>query len=143
MKKTIFIIIAIILTVPAFSQQKGDTIISNNPANLKLKVLYFHITNRCHTCISIEAGVRKTLYDNFLNQLETGVIELYVLNCELPGTQELVKKYDAYGATLALTPYTNGQEQKTEDITGWAFQKVHSQEIFISELMQKINGYIK
>jgi hypothetical protein len=143
MKKIILIIIAIILTFPAFSQQNGDTIISSNPANLKLKVFYFHITNRCHTCTSIEANVRKTINENFLNQLETGTIDLYIMNCELPENQFLVKKYDAYGATLALTSYTNGKEQKTEDLTNWAFQKIHSPEVFISELKSKIEEYLK
>ncbi|MEI6766819.1 MAG: nitrophenyl compound nitroreductase subunit ArsF family protein [Bacteroidota bacterium] len=143
MKKVTLIIIALILTFPAFSQQNGDTIISNNPANLKLKVYYFHITNRCHTCISIETNIRKTINENFLNQLETGIIDLYIMNCELPENQTLVKKYDAYGATLALTSYTNGKEQKTEDLTNWAFQKIHSSDVFVTELKLKIEDYLK
>lgn len=143
MKRTIFIIIAIIITFPAFSQQKGDTIISNNPANLKLKIFYFHITNRCNTCRGIEANVRKTLNENFGNHLETGVLDLYILNCELPENQDLVKKYDAYGATLAITSYTNGKEQKTEDLTNWAFKRAHSPDVFVTELKAKIEEYIK
>jgi hypothetical protein len=144
MKNLTFIIIAVILSLQACGQQKDtDTIISNNPKNLKLKVLYFHITNRCNTCRSIEANVRKTLDDHFLNEVETGVIDLYVMNCELPENQELVKKYDAYGATLAFSAYINGVEQKPEDLTNWAFQKTHSPEIFISELKTKIEAYIK
>jgi hypothetical protein len=144
MKNLTFIIIAVILSLQACGQQKDtDTIISNNPKNLKLKVLYFHITNRCNTCRSIEANVRKTLNEYFLNDIETGVVDLYVMNCELPENQDLVKKYEAYGATLALTSYMNGKEQKSEDLTNWAFQKVHDQEIFISELKTKIDEYLK
>jgi hypothetical protein len=145
MKKIAFLIIAAIISLQAYAQQQkdNDTIISNNPANLKLKVLYFHITNRCNTCRSIEANVRKTLEDHFKNEVETGIIDLYVMNCELPENQLLVKKYEAYGATLAVTSYRKGKEQKTEDLTTWAFQKTHSPEIFIGELKSKIEEYLK
>lgn len=145
MKKIASILFILFLACQAFGQQviDNDTIISNNPVNLKLKVLYFHITNRCNTCRGIEAKVRKTLDEQFKNELETGVIDFYVMNCELPENQDLVKKYDAYGATLALTSVQNGKEQKTEDLTNWAFQKTHDPALFIEELGTKIKNYIK
>ena len=143
MKKISAIAILFIVSLQVFCQRSADTVISNNPNNLKLKVFYFHITNRCHTCYSIEANIRKTLTDYFKNKVDTGIIDLYILNCELPENKFLVKKYDAYGATLALTPYQNGYEMKTEDLTGWAFQKASKPEIFISELKIKIEENIK
>lgn len=144
MKNFSFILLALFLTLQACgqTQKDTDTIISNNPANLKLKVLYFHITNRCNTCRSIEANVRKTLDEQFKNEVETGVIDFYVKNCELPENIELVKKYEAYGATLAVTVMQNGKEQKSEDITNWAFQKAHDPEVFVRELTEKIKTYI-
>jgi hypothetical protein len=143
MKKIIVLITGVLLTLQGFAQKDNDTIIANNPANLKLKVLYFHITNRCNTCRSIEANIRKTLNDHFKNEMETGVVDLYVLNCELPENKDLVKKYDAYGATLALTAVQKGKEIKTEDLTTWAFQKAHSPEVFVAELKSKIEDFLK
>jgi len=143
MKKITIIAVFTIISFQLFAQKSNDTIISNNSKNLKLKVLYFHITNRCNTCFSIEKYVRQTIDSNFANQLELGIIDLYVLNCDLPENQELVKKYEAYGATLAITPYINGKEGKSEDLSNWAFQKVHKPEIFMEELKTKINEQIK
>jgi len=143
MKKLAIISVLLIISLNIFAQKSNDTIISNNPQNLKLKVLYFHITNRCNTCISIEKYVRQTIDSNFANQLELGIIDLYVTNCDLPENQELVKKYEAYGATLAITPYINGKEGKSEDLSNWAFQKVHKPEVFMEELKSKINESIK
>lgn len=143
MKKLSIIFISLMLSLNSFSQQTGDTIISNSTANLKLKVFYFHITNRCNTCISIETNVRKTIFENYKTQIDSGLINLYILNCELPENLDLVKKYEAYGATLAITPYKKGVELKTEDLSNWAFKTVHDPDVFISELKKKINEQIK
>jgi C4-dicarboxylate transporter len=143
MKKTIILLIMIISVMTLHAQSSGDTIIANNPKNLKIKVYYFHITNRCSSCKAIEANVRKTLNDNFLNQMETGVIDLYILNCELPENKEIAKKYDAYGATLAYTTFSKGKEVKSEDLTSWAFKKAHDPLIFVLELKTQIEELIK
>lgn len=143
MKKLAIITFLLSFALNAWSQHSKDTIISNNPLNLKLKVYYFHITNRCNTCISIEKYVRQTIDNNFAKQLELGIVDLYILNCELPDNRDLVKKYDAYGATLAITSLVNGKEDKSEDLTGWAFKKVHEPDIFIAELKSKIEEFLK
>ena len=145
MKNLTFLTIALFLTLQSFGQMQedNDTIIANNPPNLKLKVFYFHITNRCNTCRSIESNVRATLKENFGYELENGVIDLYVLNCELPENQMLVEKYEAYGATLVITSFLNGTEQETEDLTAWAFKRVYDPGVFKEELTEKINVYIK
>ena len=152
--KTIFIAFAITLSSALSYGQVKDSITTNKNkdsittdkntgAELKLQVYYFHITNRCHTCISIENELRKTLLTNFKNKLDSGIIRFASVNCELPENEWLVKKYDAYGPTLALTKYRSGKELKKEDMTTWAFSKVHSPDVFAKELSQKINELIK
>jgi hypothetical protein len=143
MKQIAVIFLGLVLSLQACAQKDTDTIIANNPAKLKLKVLYFHITNRCNTCRSIEANVRKTIDSLFIKELATGVVDLYVMNCEAPENKMMVDKYEAYGATLAFSAYVNGAEQKPEDLTNWAFQKVHTPEVFITELKEKIEEKIK
>ena len=143
MRNILLLLTGILLSMQAMAQQDTDTIISNNPQNLKLKVLYFHITHRCNTCRSIEANVRKTIDTHFKSALENGIIDLYIVNCELPENKELSVKYEAYGATLALTTHLNGSEGKTEDLTSWAFKKAHDEGLFVAELSSKIEKLIK
>ena len=142
MKTITSILFAIILSFQCHAQVSADTVIANNPKNLKVKVLYFHITNRCHTCFSIEAAVRKTMNENFKAELDSGIIDLYIVNCELPENKTISKKYDAYGATLAITKIT-GYKEKTEDLTNFAFSKIHDEAIFVSELKLKIQELLK
>ncbi|MBK7094217.1 MAG: hypothetical protein IPH57_03810 [Saprospiraceae bacterium] len=73
MNKSIFIMLILFLyNYASFSQTVGDTIISNNPQNLKLKVYYFHITDRCSACYSIEENLRATLFTNFKKEIKKG-----------------------------------------------------------------------
>ncbi len=144
MKKILFSITLSFLSVLSFGQAK-DSITTDKNINSKLKVqvYYFHLTNRCHTCMSIESELRKTIDSLFKTELDSGIIRFAALNCELPENADLAKKYDAYGATLALTEYRNSKEIKKEDITSWAFSKVHFPEVFSKELKQKINEFLK
>ena len=142
MKSINIILFLLIFSIQGFAQQSNDTVISNNTKNLKVKVLYFHITNRCHTCFSIEAAVRKMINENFKNELNNGTIDLYILNCELPENKTISEKYEAYGATLAVTKMDGGKE-KTEDLTNFAFAKIHDENVLISELKSKISELLK
>lgn len=142
MKLLTSIFLGLFLCLHGFAQQSRDTIISNDTSKLKVKVLYFHITNRCNTCYSIEAAVRKTIDENFKTELDSGIVDLYILNCELPENKVISEKYQAYGATLAVTK-VDGIKEKTEDLTNFAFSKIHDQDIFVSELKSKILVLLK
>jgi hypothetical protein len=144
MKKSLIILIMFLTTgINGFSQTVGDTLISNNPKNLRLKVYYFHITDRCSSCYDIEKNVRATIFSHFTKELKKGVIDLHILNCELPENQKLVKKYTAYGSTFAITKFTDGKELTTEDLSAWAFKKSGNKKVFIKELRKIINSNLK
>ena len=143
MQKITLLFLGIILSFSAFSQNVGDTIVANNPAKLKVKVLYFHITDRCNTCMSIEKNVRKTVLENFKIQLDNGEVDLYIVNCELPANKTLSEKYNAYGSTFAITTYKDGKELNTEDLSNWAFKKAPLQDVFVSELKDKLTKLLK
>ena len=142
MKTISTLLFVFILSFQGLSQSKGDTVISNDTTKLKLKVLYFHITNRCNTCRSIEAAVRKTVNENFKTELDSGILALYIINCELPENKVISEKYYAYGATLAVTKIIGGKEA-IEDITNFAFAKIHDEDVFVTDLKMKITELIK
>jgi hypothetical protein len=144
MNKNIFIVLILFLyNYASYSQTVGDTIISNNPKNLKLKVYYFHITDRCSACYSIEENLRVALFTHFKKEIKKGLIDLYILNCELPENQKLVKKYNAYGSTLVVTEYKNGKELETEELSAWAFKKSGNKKVFVKELRKKLNDHLR
>ena len=142
--KKILIATLIVIANTSFAQIK-DSITTDKNANdtLKLQVLYFHITNRCHTCISIESEIRKTLLENYKGKIDNGMIRFASINVEDSAYLWLANKYETGGASLFLTKYTKGKEGQKEDMTSWAFQKIHSTEDFDKELEEKINEFLK
>jgi hypothetical protein len=144
MKKIILLIAISILTSVSYGQTKETVTNSSNiNTNLKLQIYYFHLTNRCHTCTSIEAEVRRNLDSLFTNDLNSEVLRFAVLNCEAKENEALARKYDAYGATLAFTVYKDGKELKKIDLSNWAFSKINKPEIFSAEFKQKIEEIIR
>jgi thiol-disulfide isomerase/thioredoxin len=133
-----------IITSMSYGQIKESVTTEKNiNANLKLQIYYFHLSNRCHTCTSIEAELRKVLESFFTKELNAEILRFAVLNCEAKENEALAKKYDAYGATLAFTIFKDGKEIKKIDLTNWAFSKVNKPDVFASELKQKIEEIIR
>lgn len=136
--KKFFFLFTLSLFLSGFAQQ-----VVKPTEKTKLLVYYFHITHRCNTCFKIENTTRKVLETYFPRELADGIIIFQTFNCELPENKKLVEKYQAYGATLALTSVINGKEAKIEDITDFAFSKIHEESKFIQGLRDKISQYLK
>lgn len=129
---------ALLISASSFAQTDQDI-----NTKTKLLVYYFHITNRCQTCTKIEAVTKKILDESYKTEIENGTIIFKSFNVDLKENKDLVKKYEAYGATLAFTPIVSGTEAGIDDLTGMAFSKINSETVFTQELKNKIDGYIK
>lgn len=143
MKKIIFILIILIMYSCSYSQNKKKNNNAEKSDKHKLEVVYFHITHRCPTCISIENNVKKTLHTYFSKEVDDGVIKLTVLNVDDEKNNAISEKYAAFGSALFLTKNLNGKETIT-DITNFAFQNSKNRpDKFIEGLKDKIIETLK
>ncbi len=140
MKRVISIFSIMMLACIAFTQNKTVKNFSSKPL---LEVYYFHITNRCPTCISIEANTKKTLETYFSKEVKDGKIKLIILNVDDEKNKAISEKYAAFGSALFLTKKVSGKETTT-DMTNFAFQNSRNRpEKFIEGLKDKINENLK
>jgi hypothetical protein len=134
MKTILLFLCAIIASVSLNAQTSTKPIV---------EVYYFHATNRCATCNSIEANTRKTLETNFAKELKEGKIKFTVLNSDDEKNKALCEKYEAYGATLILVRFNNGKEA-SENLTNFAFSYSRNQpEKFMDGLKLKLDQMLK
>jgi len=112
-------------------------------AQTKLLVYDFHLTNRCATCQKIEEVTVETLNTFYKAQIDSSIIVFKTFNCELEENAELVKKYMAYGSTLALTRIMPDGKEVIVDITDLGFSKIGKPELFVEKLREKIDELMK
>ncbi len=122
------------------SKQKTAALTENS--NLKLQIYYFHSTNRCPTCNSIEENVKKVIESDYKNELDRGIINFTALNIDEVQNKALVEKYLVYGSALHLVKIDNGTE-KDNDLTDYAFSySRNNPEFFMKGIKDTITYFI-
>ncbi len=114
---------------------------ANNDKDNYIAVYDFHNEHRCVTCLAIEKATKEVLNDTFKKNLDDGTIVFELYNCEAPENRKLAEEYFAFGTTLAITVFKDG-EKEIDDITNWAFETVKGDN-YKKELIEKLNIALK
>jgi hypothetical protein len=84
----------------------------------KIKVYYFHATNRCPTCLACEQICFETLQQDFKKELDNGTIFFKAVNIDEAQNKALVEQYRIMFSTLLFID-RNGN---ITDLTDKAFE---------------------
>jgi len=126
-------LLIVILFIPALlSCRQSQSNQSKTNSNAKLEVLYFHVTERCPACLSIENNTKKVLDDNFKTQMDNGIIKFTSYNIEEKTNKSLVEKYQISYLTLLII---KSDGTKT-DFTNTAFQYADAKPAKFEELLK-------
>jgi hypothetical protein len=132
MKK--YLILLAIVSLPAWIQLKAQDVAKEQPP--KVEVYYFHGTMRCPTCLAVEDQTRKTLDENFAEEMKSGTVKLQVLNLEEKENKALTEKFEIGWSSLILfVPESGKSVNLTED--AFANARAHPDD-FRLELEKKI-----
>jgi len=138
MKKSSLLFIALLLSVFAFGQVE-----SAESNKTKIDIFYFHRTDRCATCISIEENTNATLETHFASEVKEGVITFRSVNFEDDVDIEIIEKYKADGPSLFLTKVKKGKES-TKNLTDFALENSrYNPEKFNKGLRDNINKMLR
>jgi hypothetical protein len=135
--KKLFILLAIV-SLPAWMQLNAQDVASGEKP--KVEVYYFHATMRCPTCLAVEEQTRKTLDENFAEELKAGTVMLTVLNLEEKENKALTEKFEIGWSSLILFVPESG---KSVNLTEDAFANARSHpEDFRAELEKEIKSLV-
>jgi hypothetical protein len=132
MRKILGISLPIILITAFLSCRQSSANHTQTDSNVKLEVLYFHVTERCRTCLSIENNTKKVLDDNFKTQMDNGIIKFTSYNIEKKENKSLIEKYQISYLTLLLI---RSDGTKT-DFTNAAFKYAEAKPEEFEELLK-------
>ncbi len=82
----------------------------------KVFAYYFHSTQRCHTCLTMQAYAEQVLKDGFSAALESGEFEWRAVNVDEPRHEHYVKDYELIASALVMVDTEGGQVKRSKKL---------------------------
>ncbi len=100
------------------TESKTDSTKAETPPEISSKVIayYFHTTRRCVSCKKIEAYSREAIETGFAEALESGALELLILNTDKPEYKHFLDDYQLYTKSLVLSKIEDGEETEWKNL---------------------------
>ena len=87
----------------------------------RVDVIYFHVNQRCPTCLCFEKQVNHVIDAYFSDEINSGKLTYKVLNAQQVQNADIARKYGAVGSQLFINKVVDGQDNITDiqDIWNW------------------------
>ena len=87
----------------------------------RVDVIYFHVNQRCPTCLCFEQRVNHIIESDFGDEMSSGKLTYKVLNAQQVQNAEIARKYGAVGSQLFINTVVNGEDhiKDIQDIWNW------------------------
>jgi hypothetical protein len=82
----------------------------------KLIAYYFHRTQRCSTCLKMEAYAEDALRAGFPEAFTSGELEWRAVNIELPKNEHFIQEYELAASALVMAWFENGEQKQWRDL---------------------------
>lgn len=77
---------------------------------------YFHGTQRCHTCLTMEAYARGALKERLSDALQSGQLQFRSVNVDETANEHFVKEYDLYASALVLVEMAGDEVKRSKKL---------------------------
>jgi hypothetical protein len=87
----------------------------------RVDVIYFHVNQRCVTCLCFEQQVNHVIEAYFGDAITSGKLTYRVLNLQKAENTTIARKYGAVGSQLFINTVVNGKDhiEDIQDIWNW------------------------
>ncbi|MCE5310073.1 MAG: nitrophenyl compound nitroreductase subunit ArsF family protein [Acidobacteriales bacterium] len=116
---------------------------TSRPGGRRVVAYYFHATQRCATCRSIESQSGEAITTTFASELARGTLEWRPVNVQLPQNRHFVQDYQLFTRSLVLVEFKAGRQvrykvlEKTWELVG---NKTALQEYVVREVRAMLGG---
>jgi len=104
------------VTVPAApaNNQQAPAVAAN-----RVDVIYFHVTQRCVTCLCFEEHINTVIDKYFKDAIAGGKLTYRVLNAQKPENKAVATQYGAVASQLFINVIINGKDNITDIQEVW------------------------
>ena len=121
-------------------QEQPDSNIFSGQAD-RVDVVYFHRTQRCHTCRYAEEQTLYTLETYFKDELASGKVTFQSINVQDEANADIVKKYGAYTSSLFINTIKDGTDHIKEATD--VYSLIGKDDAFAKTVKNKIEKSLK
>lgn len=104
----------------------------------RVEVVYFHRTQRCHSCLYAEEQIIVTLNTHFTDELRDGAVTFASIDIQDEANAGVIEKYGAYSSQLFITTATGDTETTIEVIEFW--NHIDDDEGFAQLIISRVNS---
>ncbi|HNX20754.1 MAG TPA: nitrophenyl compound nitroreductase subunit ArsF family protein [Bacteroidales bacterium] len=137
MKKTVLFLALFIGIFSSFQSVQAQNQTDSVP---KIRIYYFHATNRCATCLACENVCLETLQAEFQKELDSKIIIFEPINIEEEQNKSLVVQYKIQFSTLLFVD----QKGNVTDLSDKAFENAienpaEYKKIIVNQVLKMLN----
>lgn len=126
------------------NESKTDSSKAETPPEISSKVIayYFHSTRRCVSCRKIEAYSREAIEKGFAEALESGELELLILNTDETEYKHFLDDYQLYTKSLVLSKIENGEETEWKNLDK-VWRLLRNKNGFIQYVQAEVKSFLE
>lgn len=102
---------------------------------------YFHGSQRCQTCLTIEAYTAEAIRTGFADALSSGALEWKVVDIEEPENEHFVQDYQISTRTVVLVEMKDGKQVRWSPL-GRVWKLVGDKPAFMSYIQAETKEYL-
>jgi hypothetical protein len=100
---------------PGSIETPGGKQVSGGSGN-KVIAYYFYTTKRCPTCRKIESYTTESIKTTFARQLESGRLELRIINVDEPENEHYIDDYQLTTKSVVLADHRDGKKVRWKNL---------------------------
>jgi hypothetical protein len=108
----------------------------------KLVAYYFHRTQRCRTCLTIEAYAKDVLREELADAFKSGELEWRAVNVEEPQHEHFVEEYGLTASALVMVLLENSKQKRWKDL-GRVWELVRDEGDFKEYVRDEAMAYLE
>ena len=116
---------------------------SQSPLPNRIDVIYFHVNQRCPTCLCFEERVNHIIDADFSDVINSGRLTYKVLNAQQEQNAGIARQYGAVASQLFINTVVNGKDNIKDIQDIWKWNCRYDAPMFDRNVRNVIEGSLK
>ena len=131
---------------PTIEPARDDGMVGDSPEKSKEPVhriiaYYFHGTQRCMTCRTIESFAEESLSTEFSGELEAGKLAWRPVNVDTPENEHFIQDYELSTRSVVLVKMLDGEQKQWKSLTE-VWELVRDKPSFVAYIQEETREFL-